>query len=167
MESFLETLFSRKSSVETLSEVETAEFAAKQAGSLKPGDVIALKGDLGAGKTAFVKGLASALGGSAEDVSSPTFTILREIRGLKNQAGIETIFHFDFYRLKDFRELENTGYRELLERQAAIIVAEWPERVAETADDFTYLYAFAHAGGDRRIIEFYVGKNSPEGVKTK
>ena len=139
MEPFLESLFTLKGSIVTRSEAETSEFAAKQAGLFKKGGVIALKGELGAGKTAFVKGLASALGGSSEEVSSPTFTILREIHGLNNPAGIKTIYHFDFYRLKDFRELENIGYRELLERPDSMIVAEWPERVAETATDFTHL----------------------------
>ena len=165
MEPFLEALFIKSESLETHSEKETEKYAAQAAGQLKPGHVIALKGELGAGKTAFVKGLASALGGSAEEVSSPTFTILREIHGLKNSAGINTIYHFDFYRLQSFRELENTGYREMLGAEGAVIVAEWTERVPEAAGDFTFLYTLDHMGGDKRKIEFYVGKNTLKGVK--
>ncbi len=164
METFLSVLFTEKNFCETRSEEETKEFAAKAARGFKPGGVIALKGELGAGKTAFVKGAVEALGGSAKDVSSPTFTILREIHGLDNPEGIKTIYHFDFYRLKDFRELENTGYREMLEAPGSVIIAEWPERVPETAGDFTHFYMLEHLGGDSRKITEYAGKTPSKGV---
>lgn len=164
MEPFLSSLFVEKSCCRTNSEKKTEKYASAAALSFQPGNVIAVKGDLGAGKTVFVKGIAGALGGAAEEVASPTFTILREIQGLKNRAGIKKIYHFDFYRLKDFRELENTGYREMLGMPDSLIIAEWPERVAETAADFSHLYMIEHLGGDLRKITEYVGKKQYKGV---
>ncbi len=80
---------------ETRSEAETIEIAKTFSQSLKSGDIVALRGDLGAGKTAFVKGVAQGLG-SAEPVTSPTFTIVNQYDGEKL-----TLFHFDAYRLEN------------------------------------------------------------------
>jgi len=79
----------------TRSEAETASVASALAATLVAGDVILLSGNLGAGKTAFVRGLAEGLGIDAEDVSSPTFTLVHEYRG-----GRLTLYHVDLYRLE-------------------------------------------------------------------
>jgi tRNA threonylcarbamoyladenosine biosynthesis protein TsaE len=79
----------------THSEEETAAVAREVATRLKPGDVVLLSGNLGAGKTAFVRGLAAGLGIDTEEVSSPTFTIVHEYRG-----GRLTLYHVDLYRLE-------------------------------------------------------------------
>lgn len=94
--------------------------ARKTASELFPGAFIALFGDLGAGKTAFTKYSAAALG--IDDIQSPTFTIVRE------HNGIMPLFHFDCYRLEDEDELYAIGYEDYLSRNGVIIM-EWCERV--------------------------------------
>jgi tRNA threonylcarbamoyladenosine biosynthesis protein TsaE len=107
----------------TRSEDETAAVAAELAGALKPGDVILLSGNLGAGKTAFVRGLASGLGIDPEEVSSPTFTLVHEYRG-----GRLTLYHADLYRLERIA----TGDLGLEEMGVAdgVLAIEWPDRLA-------------------------------------
>ena len=78
----------------TSSEAETAAAGARLAESLQPGDVVLLYGELGAGKTAFTRGLAEGLGVQADEVSSPTFTLIQEYRGRL------TLYHVDLYRLE-------------------------------------------------------------------
>ncbi len=100
---------------------ETAAVGEKLASGLKAGDVIAMYGDLGAGKTAFVGGLARGLGLDAR-VSSPTFTIVNEY------LGKMPLFHFDMYRLKSSDELFEIGWEDYLER-GGVCVVEWSENV--------------------------------------
>ena len=106
----------------TASETETQAVASELAATLKPGDVLLLSGDLGAGKTTFVKGLAAGLGIDPGEVSSPTFTLLHEYRG-----GRLTLYHADLYRLEktatDDLGLEDTGVRD------GVLVIEWPDRL--------------------------------------
>jgi tRNA threonylcarbamoyladenosine biosynthesis protein TsaE len=107
----------------TRSEEETQSLAARIAEELTPGTVILLSGDLGAGKTVFVRGLAAGLGIDPGEVSSPTFTLVHEYRG-----GRLTLFHADLYRLT------RTGTEDLgLEEPAVakgVLAIEWPERLA-------------------------------------
>jgi tRNA threonylcarbamoyladenosine biosynthesis protein TsaE len=107
----------------THSEEETADVARTLAGTLKSGDVILLSGNLGAGKTAFVRGLATGLGISPEDVSSPTFTLVHEYRG-----GRLTLYHADLYRL-DRVATEDLGLEEMGVADG-ILAIEWPDRLA-------------------------------------
>jgi tRNA threonylcarbamoyladenosine biosynthesis protein TsaE len=107
----------------THSEEETADAARTLAGTLKSGDVILLSGNLGAGKTAFVRGLATGLGISPEDVSSPTFTLVHEYRG-----GRLTLYHADLYRL-DRVATEDLGLEEMGVADG-ILAIEWPDRLA-------------------------------------
>lgn len=108
------------------SEQRTEEIAADLAAALKGGDVVALYGDLGAGKTCFVRGLASGLGIDPMAVSSPTFIILQEYGAAR--VGAPSIAHLDGYRLQGLDELETIGWNELLERENCIIAVEWAER---------------------------------------
>ena len=94
--------------ITTHSEIETAAAGRDLASRLSAGSVVLLFGDLGAGKTAFVRGLAEGLGVPAEDVSSPTFTIMQEYRG-----GRLPLFHVDLYRLNDSREVDDLGMDEI------------------------------------------------------
>jgi len=107
----------------TASEEETQAVARELAATLKPGDVLLLAGDLGAGKTTFVKGLAAGLGIDPGDVSSPTFTLLHEYRG-----GRLTLYHADLYRLDktatDDLGLDETGVRD------GVLAIEWPDRLS-------------------------------------
>ena len=101
----------------------TEQFAARLAPRLKPGDVLGLVGDLGAGKTCFVRGLARGLGVPADiPVTSPTFTMMNEYMGQL------AIYHFDWYRVSDVEELEAMGYRDFVGGDG-IAVIEWADRV--------------------------------------
>ncbi len=105
------------------SEAETSKIGKELAEKLIPGSVIAMYGDLGAGKTAFVRGLAAGLGLDAR-VSSPTFTIVNEY------LGPTPLFHFDMYRLSDADELFEIGWEDYITR-GGICVVEWSENVEE------------------------------------
>ncbi len=106
---------------------ETEEFAERLAEKLKPGDVILYKGDLGAGKTTFTKGIAKALGIS-ETVTSPTFALLNEY------YGSIPLFHFDLYRIKTVDDLYAIGFFDYLDR-GGIIAAEWSENIPELENE--------------------------------
>lgn len=107
----------------TRSEDQTAAVARELAASLKAGEVILLWGNLGAGKTAFVRGLASGLGLDPEDVSSPTFTLVHEYRG-----GRLTLYHADLYRLERIAT-EELGLEEMGVADGVLAI-EWPDRLA-------------------------------------
>jgi tRNA threonylcarbamoyladenosine biosynthesis protein TsaE len=109
----------------TRSEEETAAVARALAGSLQAGDVLLLSGNLGAGKTAFVRGLAEGLGIDPEEVSSPTFTLVHEYRG-----GRLTLYHADLYRL-DRAGAADVGLEEMGVSDG-ILAIEWPDRLTHT-----------------------------------
>ena len=98
---------------------DTLEIGTTFAKELKDGDIVALYGDLGAGKTVFTKGIAKGLG-IEDDVVSPTFTLLKEYYGDKK------LYHFDLYRIEDEEELEHIGFYDYLGRDG-ICVIEWPQ----------------------------------------
>jgi tRNA threonylcarbamoyladenosine biosynthesis protein TsaE len=108
----------------------TRDAAAEFVGNLREGSVVALAGDLGAGKTEFVKGLAAGLGSSAQ-VTSPTFTLIHEYLG-----GRLPLYHMDLYRLTAEHELDEIGFDDYLSRPG-ISAIEWanrfPQRIPETA----------------------------------
>ena len=106
----------------TRSEQETAAIATALADELQAGDVLLLSGTLGAGKTAFVRGLAEGLGIDPRDVSSPTFTLVHEYRG-----GRFTLYHVDLYRL-DRAATDDLGLDELGVRDGVLAI-EWPDRL--------------------------------------
>ncbi len=106
----------------THSESETADTGRELAASLRPGSVVLLIGDLGAGKTAFVRGLAEGLGVPSDDVSSPTFTLVQEYRG-----GRLSLFHVDLYRLNDPREIDDLGLDEIADE--GVLAIEWAEKM--------------------------------------
>lgn len=105
------------------SERETEELGAKLAASLKGGAVVAMYGDLGAGKTAFVRGMARGMGLNCR-VSSPTFTIVNEYLGERE------LIHFDMYRLSCADELFDIGWEDYL-RRGAVCAVEWSENVED------------------------------------
>lgn len=103
-------------------EAATADLAAALAPILRPGDVVALDGDLGAGKTAFARALINALPGEPEDVPSPTFTLVQTYE----RGGIE-IWHFDLYRLEDPEEALELGIEDAF--LDAVSLIEWPDKL--------------------------------------
>ena len=107
---------------------ETEKIGAALAKLLFPGTVIAYRGDLGAGKTAFTRGLARGLG-YKEPVTSPTYTIVNEYLG-----GRLPLFHFDMYRLNSSDDLWDIGWEDYLER-GGICAVEWSENVADALED--------------------------------
>ena len=132
-------------SITTSSEEETSSAGERLAASLQPGDVVLLYGELGAGKTAFVRGLARGLGASADDVSSPTFTIVQEYAGPRAM-----LYHVDLYRLEP-AEVDDIGLEELVSGDG-IVAVEWAERWRGRPDD-VYEVRLADSGDDRRLIE--------------
>jgi tRNA threonylcarbamoyladenosine biosynthesis protein TsaE len=108
----------------THSEEQTIDAGASFARRLRPGDIVACYGELGSGKTRFIKGACRGLGVSGH-VTSPTFTIVNEYAG-----GAVTVFHFDFYRMASTLELREIGFDDYLNR-GGICLIEWAERVAE------------------------------------
>ena len=112
----------------TNSPEQTEEVGAALSKVLSPGTVIAYRGDLGAGKTAFTRGLARGLG-VADPVTSPTYTIVNEYLG-----GRMPLFHFDMYRLHSSDDLWDIGWEDYLER-GGICAVEWSENVADAMED--------------------------------
>src|SRR5205807_6445893 len=108
--------------ITTHSQDETADVGRQLASTLGRGSVLLLVGDLGAGKTALVRGLAEGLGVAPEEVSSPTFTLMQEYRG-----GRITLIHVDLYRLDDAREIDELGLEEL--GMENVLAIEWAEKL--------------------------------------
>ena len=128
----------------TASEAETERAGEDLGRRLMPGAVVLLYGDLGAGKTAFVRGLARGLGANQEDVSSPTFTIVQEYAGTS-----ATLYHVDLYRLEP-AEIDDLGLDDLVSGDG-IVAIEWAERWAGRPSDVTQV-RIEDLGDDRRRI---------------
>lgn len=126
------------------SEAETRAIAARFASTLNPGDIVLLSGDLGAGKTAFVRGLAEGLGVDAGEVTSPTFTLVHEYRG-----GRLPLMHVDLYRLES-ADLDEIGLDEDL-AAAGVLAVEWSERLTRPLSGAIHV-RIADRGGDLREI---------------
>ena len=128
----------------TRSEAETADAGRQLAPALHAGSVILLLGDLGAGKTAFVRGLAEGLGVSPDAVTSPTFALLQEYR-----HGRLPLFHADLYRLNDPREVDDLGLEEIAED--GVLAIEWAERLPRPPRSAT-IVRITHGEGDVRRV---------------
>ena len=129
----------------TKSAAETEALGERLAKALRGGEVIAYTGDLGAGKTAFVRGIAAQLAPQAS-VSSPTFAIMNEYRGEM------PLFHFDLYRIGDAEELDGIGFEEFFEKPGVMLI-EWSERVQQELPPHTIVVTLENPGYDdtRRI----------------
>ena len=133
----------RTLTLETTGEEETSAAGESFGADLRAGDVVLLSGDLGAGKTAFVRGMARALGVPTGDVTSPTFTLIQEY-----PSSRATLYHVDLYRLNPV-EVDDLGLEELM--ASGIVAIEWPDRWRQPPDG-AYEVAIEHRGGDRRSI---------------
>ena len=128
----------------TNSPEETEAIGAALAEKLTPGTILAYRGDLGAGKTAFTRGLAKGLG-CGEAVTSPTYTIVNEYL-----TGRLPLFHFDMYRLRSSDDLWSIGWDDYLDR-GGIYAVEWSENVADAMEDAIYI-TIEKTGEDTRRI---------------
>ena len=136
----------------TNSPEETEALGAALANVLTPGTVIAYRGDLGAGKTAFTRGLARGLG-CKELVTSPTYTIVNEYLG-----GRLPLFHFDMYRLRSADDLWDIGWEDYLDR-GGVCAVEWSENVAEAMEDAISV-TIEKLGEDTRRITIEGGRKT-------
>lgn len=155
-----------RNTIRSYSEEQTRALGERIGRRLAGGDILALRGDLGAGKTCLVKGIARGLGIPEKEVVSPTYTLIHEI------AGIPRLFHIDLYRIAGPDDLENIGFYEAFE-QDAVTVIEWPDRFLRCLPEpylMVELKRFSEGGrelqfrsrGDRlqRLVEALQGKNS-------
>jgi tRNA threonylcarbamoyladenosine biosynthesis protein TsaE len=127
------------------SEEETKLCAHSLAAQLKAGDIVLLKGDLGAGKTTFVKGLAKALKVGPKKVNSPTFVLMNYYKGKL------PIYHFDLYRLEKSKEIDTVDFDEYFYGDGISLI-EWPERLGEYKPQHYYLVELKHKGENTRSI---------------
>ena len=129
----------------TNSPEQTEAVGAALGSKLSPGTVIAYQGDLGAGKTAFTRGVACGLG-AKESVTSPTYTIVNEYL-----SGKYPLFHFDMYRLASSEDLFDIGWEDYLER-GGVCAVEWSENVADAMEDAIIVTIEKLGEDSRRII---------------
>ena len=129
----------------TNSPEETERVGAALGKILEPGSILAYRGDLGAGKTAFTRGLARGLG-YTEPVTSPTYTIVNEYLG-----GRLPLFHFDMYRLASSDDLWDIGWEDYLER-GGVCAVEWSENVDDAMENAIYVTIYKTGEESRRIV---------------
>jgi len=130
--------------ITTHSETETSDVGRRLAQTLEAGSVLLLVGDLGAGKTALVRGLAQGLGVPPEEVSSPTFTLMQEYRG-----GRVPLVHVDLYRLNDPREIDDLGLEEL--GIESVLAIEWAEKLPRAIAGAVEVRIEHRSGDERRL----------------
>jgi tRNA threonylcarbamoyladenosine biosynthesis protein TsaE len=126
---------------ESLSPDETFDLGEKLGEKLNNGDIVALYGELGAGKTVFTKGIAKGLG-VCEEITSPTFTLLKEYEG-RNR-----LYHFDLYRIEDEEALENIGFYEYLGGEGVCVI-EWADKASLPP---CIIVTLSGSGSDARTI---------------
>ena len=132
---------------ETHSAEETTQLGRQLAAELKPGSIVLLRGELGAGKTTMVKGIAEGWNAAkAEDVTSPTFTLIHEYRG-----PAITLYHIDLYRIDTQRELDTLALDDLIDPQSILLI-EWGEKFERFVQERETEIAIEHQGGDNRRI---------------
>jgi len=132
----------------TNSAEETIELGRRLAADLQPPKLVLLRGDLGAGKTTMVKGIAEAFGAaSQEDVTSPTFTLIHEYR-----APAMSVYHIDLYRIDTQRELDTLGLDELIADERNLVLVEWGEKFPRLLKERDIEIAIDRTGPNQRAI---------------
>ncbi len=132
---------------QTHSAEETTELGRKLAAEIKPGSLVLLRGELGAGKTTLIKGIAEGFrAAEAERVTSPTFTLIHEYRGPN-----VTLYHIDLYRIDTQRELDTLAVDDLMDANSILLI-EWGEKFERFARERDVEISIEHAGGDERVV---------------
>ena len=140
---------------------ETVDLGKKIARDLCGGEVVAVEGPLGAGKTTLIKGIAEGLGiADTSEVRSPTFVLLRTYEG-KTSSGAVSIHHMDAYRLRDGADFDDLGGRDLLGDDAVLII-EWADRVASGLPKDRICVSLEHVNPETREITVECGPALPQ-----
>ena len=135
-----------KAEIISVSAEQTTELAHRIGERLQKGDVLALSGELGAGKTCFTGGLALGLGIDTKyRITSPTFTLINEY-----PAKIK-LYHFDIYRIKDYTDFEELGYEEYFSGDGVVVI-EWAEKIAEILPEDSLIITFEYLNENERKI---------------
>ena len=132
---------------------ETKKVGFEFAKTLKGGDVVALHGDLGSGKTTFVQGLAEGLG-ITKKIISPTFIIMRtyEINLKSQKSNLKYFYHVDLYRIEDEKDVEGLGLLEIIKDKESIVVIEWPEKIENILPNTKRDLFFTYIDDEKRKI---------------
>src|SRR5689334_25362538 len=131
----------------THSAEETTDLGRQLAAELRPGSIVLLRGDLGAGKTTLVKGIAEGFkAAEADGVTSPTFTLIHEYRGPE-----VTLYHIDLYRIDTQRELDTLALDDLMEPNTILLI-EWGEKFQRFAKERDVEIAIEHRGAEDRVV---------------
>ena len=135
-----------KAEIISASVQQTWDIARSIGEKLKKGDVLALSGELGSGKTCFTGGLARGLGVDEKyPITSPTFTLINEY------PARYRLYHFDVYRIKNYEEFENLGYEEYIGSEGVVVI-EWAEKIAERLPVHAVLIQFEYVDENKRKI---------------
>lgn len=135
----------------TNSAEETVELGRRLAEELKPPKLVLLHGDLGAGKTTMVKGIAEAFeAASQDDVTSPTFTLIHEYRGPE-----VSVYHIDLYRIETARELDTLGLDELIADERNVVLIEWGEKFPKLVRERDVEIRIERTGAESRKFTIY------------
>ena len=125
---------------------ETEDLGAKLSSHLKAGDVVALYGGLGMGKTAFVRGMAAGLGLDCTQVSSPTFALVNDY------GGNPPLVHFDMYRINSWEDLYSTGFFDYLDA-GAVLAVEWSENIENALPEQAIRVTFSRISDNQRQVD--------------
>lgn len=137
---------------------ETQELGRSFANELKPGDIVAMYGELGSGKTTFIQGLAKGFG-IARRIISPTFIISRSYKlSLKRRplSSVNNFYHIDLYRVESERDLESVGIKEILSDRNAIVAIEWAEKLGSALPKKAMTIHFRYVNDKKREITMYI-----------
>lgn len=137
-------------SITTHSFEETQKLGEDFAANLKTGDVILLYGNLGAGKTTFMQGLAKGLG-IKNRIISPTFII---VRSYDLNSNLKKLYHIDLYRCESQNDLESIGLSEIISEKQAIVAIEWPEKMGSALPKEYWELQFTYIDDDTRRIDY-------------
>lgn len=133
---------------------ETQKVGEEFASLLSGGDILCLRGDLGAGKTTFMQGLAKGLG-IKQRIISPTFIIVRtyEVTGKGKVSAVKNLYHIDLYRTESLADMESVGLSEILAQKNAIIAVEWAEKLSSLLPEKRWELDFQWLSENERKIE--------------